>query len=686
MEAGTQLGHYTVLAAIGRGGMGEVWKARDTKLGREVAIKTLPEEFSQDPERLARFEREAKLLASLNHPNIAAIYGFEKDKGSHFLVMEYVPGETLADRLTRGAIPVEESLKIALQIAEALEAAHEKTVVHRDLKPANVKVTPEGRVKVLDFGLAKAFAGDAEDVSLSNSPTLSMAATQQGVILGTAAYMSPEQAKGREVDKRTDVWAFGCVIYEMLTGQQAFRGEEVSEILASVIAREPDYKALPANLHPRLREILDRCLQKNVRRRFQGIGDVIADIEKVLSDPGGAFVRPAAEVAQATPSSKLPWVAAIVLGIVVSGVVAWNVKPGSSPGLVSRFLYDLPDEQGFSRTGQTLVAVSPDGSRMVYVANGQLHLRAMDTLESTPISGTDEDPSAPFFSPDGEWVGYFSNSDNQLKKIAPSGGAPVTLCGAANLLGAPSWERDDTIIFGQPKGIMRVSANGGTPEVLVPNPGDANLEKPQILPDGDSLLFSMGNVVQGQVVLRSLESGEQTVLFPGVDPTYVPTGHLIYGIDGVLFAVPFDLGTLKVTGGPVPLVEGVRTTAQMQYAVSDSGTLVYVSGGNSMNKLLALADPGGAVKSLDVPPMRYANPRFSPDGSRLAVDVADGEGSDIWVYDLSGRAGIQLLIQEGNNRRSPGPPTVSGSLLAPTARAPGAFTGRTRMGAAWRNG
>ena len=282
MESGTKLGHYKIGTLLGKGGMGEVWRAKDTKLGREVAIKTLPEEFAKDGDRLARFEREAKLLASLNHPNIAAIYGLEESNGTRFLVLELVEGDTLTDRLNRGAIPIEESLKLALQIADALKAAHENGVIHRDLKPANIKVTDDDNVKVLDFGLAKAFAGEQDEVAASNSPTLSMAATQQGMILGTAAYMSPEQAKGRTVDKRADVWAFGCVLYEMLTGRQSFGASDVTESLAAVIRAEPKWNTLPANLHPRLREVVERCLEKQVAKRFQDIGDVKVDIEKVL--------------------------------------------------------------------------------------------------------------------------------------------------------------------------------------------------------------------------------------------------------------------------------------------------------------------------------------------------------------------------------------------------------------------
>ena len=427
MESGSKLGHYEISTLLGKGGMGEVWRARDTKLGREVAIKTLPEEFARDADRLARFEREAKLLASLNHPNIAAIHGFEEDNGTHFLVLELVEGDTLADRLKRGAIPIEESLRLALQIAEALEAAHEKGVIHRDLKPANIKVTGDGKVKVLDFGLAKAFASDQAEANLSNSPTLSMQATQQGVILGTAAYMSPEQAKGLPADKRADVFAFGCVLFEMMTGRQTFDGQLATEILASVIRAEPDYTALHTNLHPEIKKLLRRCLEKEPMRRFRDVGDVRFEIEQVLADTSGVLVRPDAEVVQRSTQSKLPWVGGFALGLAIAGIAVWTLKP-DAPAVVSRFYHLLPDDQGFGNTGALpVVAISPDTNQIVYAANGQLYLRPLNDVEARPLFGTDEVPANPFFSPDGEWIGYASIADQQLKKIPVGGGAPVTL-------------------------------------------------------------------------------------------------------------------------------------------------------------------------------------------------------------------------------------------------------------------
>ena len=593
---------------------------------------------------------------NLNHPNIAAIHGFEEHNGTHFLVLELVEGDTLADRLNRGAIPVEESLKLALQIADALKAAHEKGVIHRDLKPLNIKVTDDDNVKVLDFGLAKAFAGDEAEARVSNSPTLSMAATQQGVILGTAAYMSPEQAKGRTVDKRADVWAFGCVLYEMLTGLQSFGASDVTESLAAVIRSEPQGDTLPTNLHPRLREVVERCLDKQAATRFQDIGDVKADIEKVLADPSGVLVQPAVEVVHAAPQSKLPWAAAIVLGMVVAGVAVWILRAPEPPA-VSRSAFVLPDDQDFLGTTRPLLALSPDGRRLVYNADGGLHLRFMDELEAKPIPGAGNG-TAPFFSPAGEWVGYYS--EGQLMKIPIIGGAPIPITSASNPFGRPSWGADDMVVYGQPEGIMRVSADGGEPELLIAVSEEGFFYSPQMLPDGDSVLFAVGNLNAGQIVVQSLDTEDSEVLFPGVEPRYLPTGHLVYMVGSVLFARPSDVGSLQATGGPVSLVqdvssiEGQRTP---QYAVADAGSLAYVEGIASTGaNVLALVDRNGLVEPLDVRLAQYVSIRLSPDGTRLAVQTIEPDGGAIWGYDLSGNTQIRQLTQSGADYRPIWPP------------------------------
>ncbi len=664
---GKRLAHYEISSQLGKGGMGEVYQAKDQKLGREVAIKVLPEEFAKDTDRVARFQREAKLLASLNHSNIASIYGLEESDGTHFLVLELIEGETLSERLKRGPIPVEEALKLGLQIAEALEAAHEKGVIHRDLKPANIKVTPDGKVKVLDFGLAKAYAGDPEDMDLSNSPTLSDAATRQGVILGTAAYMSPEQARGKPVDRRADIWAFGCVLYEMLTGKQVFSGRDVTDTLAAVIRAEPDWSSLPANLHGRLREVMERCLEKEARDRYSGVNDARIDIQRVLSDPGGLFVQP---TGAAEPRSKLgtmlPW-AVGVLGIVIAGLIVWNLRT-PEPAKVVRFDYELPEGQQSNRgqAGNFYLAVSPDGGQFVYGTTDGLYLRSVDQLDARLIAGTDENSILPFFSPDGQWIGYFSQADRQLKKIAVSGGAPIALCNTATVLGSPKWCVDNTVVYSQfPGGVMRVSANGGTPESLI-KAGVADLTgesgfpvSPQILPDGKAVLLTNVQDVLGtksQIVIQLLESGEKKALFAGNGAQYLPTGHIIYTLaenDRTnLFAVAFDLDRLETKGGPVSILEGAWGGD-----VSDSGTLVYVpqpaaaadSGtGIAGARTLVWVDRKGREEPLNAPPNVYGYPKISPDGTQVALTVVTNR-ADIWVWDFARKTLTPLTFEGAYN-------------------------------------
>jgi serine/threonine protein kinase len=672
---GKTLAHYEITSRIGKGGMGEVYKAKDQKLGRDVAIKVLPEEFAEDADRVARFQREAKLLASLNHPNIAAIYGLEESDGSHFLVLELIEGDRLADRIKSGPIPVEESLKLALQIAEALEAAHEKGVIHRDLKPANIKVTPDGKVKVLDFGLAKAFAGDQVEVNLSNSPTLSVAATQQGVILGTAAYMSPEQAKGKSVDKRADVWAFGCVLYEMLTGRTVFAADDVSQTLARVLERRPDFSMLPPNLHPRIRLLLERCLEKEPKDRCHDIADVRVDIQKALADPSGVFVQPATVAEPRTRlRTILPWIAAaVVVGAIIAGVVVWNLRT-PEPRQVTRFSYELPkDQQLFGGSTERALAISPDGRRFVYATSTGLYLRSMDALDSRLITGTARAQN-PFFSPDGRWIGYWSSADNRLKKIAISGGAPVTLTDAAPT-GSLSWEANDRIIYGRvDKGfysLVQISANGGPPELIAK--GDRGyLIHPQILPGGESLLFTeyIPSNATYKVVVQSLKSGVRKELFAAHAARYLPTGHIVYEVENNLFAVPFDLDKLEISGDPVPLVEGILKLNAAQYAVSDSGTLVYIPGTTSSSeRTLVWVDRDGKEEAIEAPSRKYAYAHLSPDGTRVALDIRDQE-YDIWIWDLARKTLSRLTFDPGMNRG--GIWTPDGKKLAFSAERDGA--------------
>ncbi len=648
---GKTLGQFECTSLLGKGGMGEVYRAKDQKLGRDVAIKVLPEEFAKDADRVARFQREAKLLASLNHPNIAAIHGLEESDGTHFLVLELIEGDTLADRLKHGTIPVEESLKLALQIAEALEAAHEKGVIHRDLKPANIKVTPDGKVKVLDFGLAKAFAGEQAEVNLSHSPTLSEAATLQGVILGTAAYMSPEQARGKPVDKRTDIWAFGCVLYEMLTGQAAFQGEDVTEILAAVVKSGVNLDLLPVNIHHRVREVITRCLQKEQRKRYGGIGEAQYEIEKVLADPSGIFVQ---SLTTPKPRKKMrvgiPWLAAaIVLSLIVAGVAVWYLKP-SEPRKIMQFRDEIPEAQRFHTMpyGGIPLAVSPDGGHFVYRTNEGLYLRSMDELSTKLIVEAGEDPHSPCFSPDGQWIAYASEADQKMKKVAISGGTPVTLSNDLNIVGA-SWSTDNTILCGvvggaYGSGIFQVPANGGTPEQLFEA---AVVVQPYLLPDRKAVLFTDGSSQPYKAAVYSIESGERKELFEGITMGYLPSGHILFVQENAICAIPFDLDTLETTGGTVPLIEGVRGGC----AISDSGTLIYVPGavpGSEGGRTLVWVNREGEEDDLSAEPADYGSPKISPDGTRVALTI-QAEQEDIWVYDIIRENPARLTLDEASD-------------------------------------
>ncbi|TDI35282.1 MAG: hypothetical protein E2P02_28220 [Acidobacteria bacterium] len=605
-----------------------------------MAIKVLPDEFAKDEERLRRFQREAKVLASLNHPNIAAIYGLEQSADTHYLVLELVPGETLAERIARGPIPVEEALEIANKIADALEEAHGQGIVHRDLKPANVKQTEDGKIKVLDYGLAKVFQ-ETPEADSSMSPTLTRLrqgsggqardVTRVGVILGTAAYMSPEQAKGKKVDKRTDVWAFGVVVYEMLTGKRAFQGDDVSDTLAAVLRAEPDFGDLPSETPPAIGRVLKLCLSKDAKRRVHDIADV-----RLAMD--GAFELASEESDPVVVSRRgLPWAAVAVFASLVTGLVVWSLMR-SEPPEVTRFAYDFPASHQL-RNGRRLITVSPDGRRFVYSTTDGLYLRSMDQLDARLLRGTGYFPRSVVFSPDGRSIAYFQG--DQLKRLALSGGAPVVVCSTTSIPFGAHWAPDDTIFFSHADGILRVSANGGTPELVIPVVDGEVLDAPQLLPDGDTVLFSVmtgkGRLSDSwddaEITAVSLTSGERTLLVEGgSEARYVSSGHLVYAFDDGLFAVAFDAKSLRVESGPVSMVEGVTLA---NYAVSDDGTLFFLSGGDGSNHRLAWVDRNGKVEVIEaIPPNNYGWPRLSPDGERVLV-VAD---RDARIYDLvSGR-------------------------------------------------
>jgi serine/threonine-protein kinase len=663
---GKQLAHYEITAHLGSGGMGDVYQATDSKLGRSVAIKVLPQGFVSDADRMARFEREARLLASLNHPNIASIYGFEKTPEQHFLVMELIPGETLADRIKRGPIPAREALGIATQICEALEAAHEKSIVHRDLKPANVKITPEGKVKVLDFGLAKAYEPESANESSANSPTMiSMAATNAGMILGTAAYMSPEQAKGRKVDRRTDIFALGCVLFEMLTGQRAFDGDDVTDILSAVLRMEPNWTLLPADAPPAISTLLRLCLEKNARNRRSDATDVRIDIEQALKEPITGSQASIETRQRPLWKRAIPVVAASVLFASLAGFAVWRVRPAPDAAVV-RFPFTVPEGQQFTNTGRQIVSISPDGSQFVYVADFRLYLKPMRELSSTAIPGSEIAKSVlnPVFSPDSKSLAYWSSTDKMLKRIAVTGGSPVIIAALEAPFGM-SWGPDDKILVGQGlKGIVQVSANGGKPETIVSVKQNELAHGPQILPGGDAVLFTLATATgsrgwnNAQIVVQSLKSGERKVLVSGgSDARYVPTGHLVYVVSGTLFAVPFDARRLAVTGGPVPLVIGIQAagnTGTAQFSFSGNGSLVYIQGGTTpetiLKRTIALVDRNGSEKPLGLSGSNYWHPRISPNGKQLAVSTDDGKEQIVWIYDLDGKTSMRRLTFGGQNR------------------------------------
>jgi serine/threonine-protein kinase len=673
VNVGDSFGHYEVIAFLGEGGMGRVYRATDTKLRRDVALKIVPEAFVNDNDRLARFEREAHVLASLNHPNIAAIYGLEEASGEagrleRALVLELVEGPTLADRIAQGRIAVDETLRIARQIVEALEAAHDAGVVHRDLKPANIKLRSDGTVKVLDFGLAKALAPDASSAAaapISQSPTItSPAMTRAGVILGTAAYMSPEQARGDVADRRSDIWAFGCVLFEMLTGRRAFEGETVSDTLAAVLRAEPEWHRLLANLHPRLRLLLERCLEKNVRNRYQGIADARMDVQQALADPHGGLVTHASDGKSIVPRRLGPWLAATAaLTAIVVGVAAWMLRPSTSR-LEGRLTHALPDEQSFTQGRHPLVAVAPDASSIVYVANNRLFLRRLNELEARPIRGTEGSVSTPFFSPDGQSVGYWDSGDEGLKRIDVGGGTPIVLDRATIVRGA-TWGSDGTILYAKRDGIWSVRADGGAARLVIPiEQGTAH--GPQLLPDRHSVLYTRLLAPKGvswegaEIVVHDLESRQQKVLLTGEDGRYVPTGHLVYAVDTTLFAVPFDAAAGRVTGGHMPIVEGVRrevwvagNTATANYGFTNNGMLVYVHGLAQrlpvISRDLVIVDLKGVARPFTDERRDYWRPRISPDGTRVAVEVFDGKATHIWVVSIETGLATQVTYSGAEN-------------------------------------
>ncbi len=637
LSSGTRIGPYEVGAGIGVGGMGEVYRAKDSKLGRDVALKVLPASFAGDPERLARFRREAQVLAALNHPNIAQIYGFEDSGSTHALVMELVEGPTLADRISQGPIAAAEALAIARQIAHGLEAAHELGIIHRDLKPANIKVKDDGTVKILDFGLAKALdpmSGSTSEVM--NSPTLT-ARTQMGTILGTAAYMAPEQAKGRVVDRRADIWAFGVVLFEMLSGERAFKGEDVSDVLAAVLRQDIDWKVLPADTPKKIRRVLERCLERDPKKRLRDIGDVWSDLD-TPDEPAPPMVAAATSRASRLPRA-LPWIAALIIS---GGVIAWSQwrSPESAQEFVVRSATPMKDLGLFA-------AISRDGSRLAYAsASGPasttgITLRMLDQFAGKTIPGTDNG-GFPLFSPDGQWIVFNDLGGGALKKLPITGGTPSRLC-ECSLASGGDWGDDNTIVFRGPKGIMRVSSDGGTPEALTTVDtvkGETTHSRPQFLPGGKRILFTVNTSEGKKFAVHDLgKSGHRIVARGGDNGKYLMSGHLTFVRDRTLFAVPFDLSRMEATGSEVPVVENVSIlgpAGTADYAVSQNGLLVYFGEEGAQGTTLAWADRSGVSKPLPGQSQQiWGTGRLSPDGKYVANGITDTKGTDIWTFDVA---------------------------------------------------
>jgi serine/threonine-protein kinase len=670
LTAGLRVGPYEIVAPLGAGAMGEVYRACDTKLNRLVALKVLPGRFALDPDRSARFTREAQLLATLTHPNIAALYGLEQSNGAQALVLELVDGPTLAERIALGRISVPEALPIALQIADAVEAAHEKGIIHRDLKPANIKIARNGMVKVLDFGLAKVWDG-ASQAELPVSPRLTATGLGEGTLLGTPAYMSPEQARGKPLDRGTDLWSFGCVLYEMLTGRPPFVGDTLSDTLAAILDHEPDWAALPADTPAAIRRLLRRCLEKDRRRRLDSVSDARLEIDDALAFPAEeTLALPSTLPGRVTPT-------AIAVIAVIAALIAWILlRPSPTvPVLPSRFAIVPPPTQPLNVSNYDRdLALSPDGRRLVYRAGWgpptvgtSLMVRAIDDVDAGQLHGIYA--LGVFFSPDGRWIGFFTPTE--IKKVSIAGGPAITLAPVSGASLGASWGDDNMIVFAtaDPRtGLWRVSADGGEPTALTtpaatyPGSDDAF---PSVLPGGRGVLFTTteaGKADNSDVAVLDLKTGQRKTLIRGgsqaefVDPSGGTErfGYLIYAAAGGLRAVRFDRIQLEVLGDPVTVVEQVmiKSTGAANYAVSQQGTLFYVPRGVSVQmspRSLVWVDRQGHEEPINAPPRPYGTPRLSPDGTRLLLGIIDQDGNDTWVWDLERETLRRLTFAPGSD-------------------------------------
>jgi serine/threonine-protein kinase len=673
LQPGDRIGGYEILSTLGAGGMGVVYRARDVKLGRDVAIKTLPEAVAADPDRLARFEREARALAALNHPNVATIYGFERADATHFLTMEVVEGATLADRIERGPIPLEQALRLFIQIAEGLEAAHAKGIIHRDLKPANIKIgagassgeVRPGAVKILDFGLAKALTPEGERMAAgaSHSPTLTRQATMRGEILGTAAYMSPEQAQGQPADERADIWAFGACLLESLTGRRAFGGDNASLVLASVLKDEPDWGALPASTPPAVRRLLRRCLEKKRDRRLHDIADARLDLEEALAAP---FAE-SAPVAAPRRRPFLLWTglgAGLILGVAGTSLIARWTRPAPASPPVARFFIDsatVGTDPKQREAFPSSIAIAHDCSLVAYttgVTGTVLRARRLDQLEDAVMTGTETGAFSPFFSPDDRWIGYFNFTERALRKVPVLGGPSVTISNVPQLPVGATWGAGDTIVLGQVTGpLLSVRASGGELDTLTPlAQREVAHRTPEFLPGGETVLFSAFESVgaqTGSIHALTLSTGtRKLILEDATQPRYAAPDHLIYANGTDLFAVAFDPARLEVTGDPVRVADEVSGNpyGTVFYAVSATGTLVYVTGGATAGQFVPVwVDRAGREEPIGAPPKVYVSLRLSPDGGRIAMDALEAE-DDLWIWDLGRESLSQVTFSSKLNR------------------------------------
>jgi eukaryotic-like serine/threonine-protein kinase len=662
---GKRLGPYEILSGIGAGGMGEVYRARDTRLDRIVAIKVLPTHLADKPELRERFEREARTIASLNHPHICTLHDIGHQDGTDFLVMEYLEGETLAERLLKGSLPLDQVLQYAIEIADALDKAHRKGVTHRDLKPGNIMLTKSG-TKLLDFGLAKLRRDAAPSAPLSQLPTAQNAVTAEGTILGTLQYMAPEQLEGKEADARTDIFAFGAVVYEMATGQKAFEGKSQASVISAIMSSDPPpMSSLQPMTPPALDRVVKKCLAKEPEKRWQAASDVCDELKWIAESGAQSASQMSVPVKGIRALGRRPimvGLGALLLGAVIASLAIWNLRPAPTPPPrpVSRFTITLPPGQQLAGLDNgPAVAVSPDGTHLAYVARQggtqQLYLRAMDSLETRPIPDT-EGAINPFFSPDGQWLGFFAGG--KLRKVLVSGGAGLTLGDAVEPHGA-SWSSQSTIAFAPLSAsvLQQVSDAGGALQPLTHlDKGESSQRWPEFLPDGKAVLFAVGpsaaDFTNARVAVQSLVAGGRRNMIQGTGPHYATSGHLVYAQGGSLMAVSFDSQRLTATGAAVPVVESVvqsSVSGAAQYSFSVTGSLVYVPGGvQSAQSRLVWVSRNGAEQPVAAPAHTYLGPRLSPDGRRIAVTITEQE-SQTWLYDLPRETLTRLTLERNNN-------------------------------------